>query len=423
MEGAGPRRGTGRPRSLDRAGQDRQRRARRLGSRCDARTGARRSADPLFGPDLHAGPVRRSRAVARLLHRQPDARDVHDGDVDRHVHPRLRHGLHERRVDRGLRRSRGPHGRRRPLPPAGAVLPLLLVHVAVLLLDAGPGAGRQYLPGVHLLGAGRHLQLPAHRFLCRTPFGEHGRQQGVHHEPRRRLRLFDRPDDPVDVVRHVPVSRNTTSAARRGPGLFEMLRDSEGRTRRRRRPTTSCDCTTRRVSTRTIPYMLLVAAGLGRVCRLRRQERPVPAADLASRRDGGADARFGPRALCHDGRRRRVSGRAVLSDVHARGAADDRLRRLHHAVCGGDDCGRGDRHQAGARLFDDQPARLHDAGHRRGGLGSGTVPSGHARLLQVAHVPRLGQRDHGLPSRAGHVADGGPAARRCRSPRSRCWWA
>ncbi len=205
------------------------------------------------------------------------------------------------------------------------------------------------------------------------------------------------------------------------PGLFEMLRDPHGATRRR------CGRQHRATARPDRPAHAdpVHAAGGGRtgsLRRLRRQERPVPAANLASRRDGGSDARFGPRALRHDGRRRRVSGRAVLSDVHARGAADDRVRRLHHAVYRGDDCRRGDRHQAGARLFDDQPVGLHDARHRRGGLGCGVVPPDHARLLQVADVPGFGQRDHGLPSRAGHVADGGPRPRRCRSRRSRCWW-
>ena len=153
------------------------------------------------------------------------------------------------------------------------------------------------------------------------------------------------------------------------------------------------------------------AAGGGRIGNfrgLRRQKRAVPAADLASRRDGRSDARFGTRALRHDGRRRRLSGRTVLSDVHARGPVDDRLCRLHNAVHRGDDCRRRHGHQAGARLFDDQPARLHDAAASAWRLGGRGVPSGDARLLQVTHVPLFGERDHGLPSRAGHVADGGP---------------
>ena len=117
--------------------------------------GSRRRADALFGHVLHAGAVRRPRRLARLLHRQPDARDVHDGDADRHVHPCLRNRLHERRADRRLRRSPGAHSRRRAPAPSGPVLPVLRVHVALLLFDAGAGAGRQYFPGLHLLGAGR----------------------------------------------------------------------------------------------------------------------------------------------------------------------------------------------------------------------------------------------------------------------------
>ncbi len=152
------------------------------------------------------------------------------------------------------------------------------------------------------------------------------------------------------------------------PGLFEMLRDSHGAIAVNAADNTVQlhDPTGQHTQ---IPYMLLVAAGLGVFAGCVGKSAAVPAADLASRRDGGSDARFGPRPLRHDGRRRRVSGRAVLSDVHARGAVDDRVRRLHHAVYRGDDCRRGDRYQAGARLFDDQPVRLHDAGDRRGGLG------------------------------------------------------
>ena len=61
---------------------------------------------------------------------------------------------------------------------------------------------------------------------------------------------------------------------------------------------------------------------------------------------------------------------------------------------------RHDRHQEGARLFDGEPARLHDAGPGRRRLGGGAVPPAHARLLQGPAVPRLRQRHLWLPSRA-----------------------
>ena len=62
----------------------------------------------------------------------------------------------------------------------------------------------------------------------------------------------------------------------------------------------------------------------GHFLRLRGQERPVPAARLAARRHGRPHARQRVDPRRHDGRGRRVSGRAVLSGLHARGAAGDR---------------------------------------------------------------------------------------------------
>ena len=50
------------------------------------------------------------------------------------------------------------------------------------------------------------------------------------------------------------------------------------------------------------------------------------------------------------------------------------------------------------------------AGRRR--LGGGAVPPDHARVLQGAALPRLGQRHLRLPSRARHAQDGRPLRRR-----------
>ena len=86
---------------------------------------------------------------------------------------------------------------------------------------------------------------------------------------------------------------------------------------------------------------------------------------------------------------------------------------------GRDDRLRGERHQAGAGLFDRQPARLHDAGPGRRRLGGRPDAPDHARLLQepALHVLRLGdsRRAHQR-----HAEDGRPAATRCPSPPSRC---
>ena len=58
----------------------------------------------------------------------------------------------------------------------------------------------------------------------------------------------------------------------------------------------------------------------GDLRRVRGQERPVPAARLAPRRDGRPDAGLGVDPRGDDGRGGRVPGRAVLPGVHARSA-------------------------------------------------------------------------------------------------------
>ena len=69
---------------------------------------------------------------------------------------------------------------------------LLRVPQPLRRLHAGAGAGRQ-LPGdVRRLGRGRALLLPADRLLVQRQGQRRRRQEGVHHEPDRRLRLPDR---------------------------------------------------------------------------------------------------------------------------------------------------------------------------------------------------------------------------------------
>ena len=67
-----------------------------------------------------------------------------------------------------------------------------------------------------------------------------------------------------------------------------------------------------------------------------------------------------------------------------------------------------DRHQAGPRLLDAEPARLHVRGARRRRVHRGDLPPDHPRLLQGPAVPRLGLRDPRGPRGAGHAPDGRP---------------
>ena len=53
----------------------------------------------------------------------------------------------------------------------------------------------------------------------------------------------------------------------------------------------------------------------------------------------------------------------------------------------------------------------------------GSVPPDHARVLQVADVPGVRQRDRRLPSRAGNAPDGRPAEKDADHRGSRCWSA
>ena len=102
----------------------------------------------------------------------------------------------------------------------------------------------------------------------------------------------------------------------------------------------------------SMPYWLLVVAGLGMFLGLRRQVGPVPAASLAARRDGRADAGQRPDPRGHDGRRRRLPRRPVFSAVHAEVlltiAYTGGITLFVAATIAVVD----DRHQEGAGLFD-----------------------------------------------------------------------
>ena len=94
----------------------------------------------------------------------------------------------------------------------------------------------------------------------------------------------------------------------------------------------------------------------------------------------------------------------------APGALDDhRRRRRRHRVVRGHHRLRPERHQAGARVLDDLPARLHVPRRGLGRLRGRGVPHGHARLLQGAPLPRRRLGDPRPARRAGHEAHGQPA--------------
>ena len=86
--------------------------------------------------------------------------------------------------------------------------------------------------------------------------------------------------------------------------------------------------------------------------------------------------------------------------------AGHRHRRRADRVFRRDGGRRADRHQEGARLFDDLAARLHVRGAGRGRVRRGHLPPLYARLLQGLPVPCGGQRDPRALGRAGRPQDG-----------------
>ena len=86
-------------------------------------------------------------------------------------------------------RPAGPHLLDRVHGPRPRVLALLRVPQPVHVLDA-PARPRGQLAGrVRRLGAGRAVQLPAHRVLVPQELGRPRREEGVPRQPRRRRRL------------------------------------------------------------------------------------------------------------------------------------------------------------------------------------------------------------------------------------------
>ena len=191
-------------------------------------------------------------------------------------------------------------------------------------------------------------------------------------------------------------------------GIMAIFVNTE-RGRRRRRSTSASRSTTLLEAGRRQPD----PAVRGRPARVRRgdgQERPVPAARLAARRDGGPDPGVRPHPRGDDGQRRRVPrgpGQPALRQRPGR----DGHRRGHRHLHGhprGEHRDDPDRHQAGPRLLDAEPARLHVRGARRRGVHRGHLPPHDPRLLQGPAVPRLRLGHPRRPRGAGHAQHGRP---------------
>ncbi len=87
-----------------------------------------------------------------------------------------------------------------------AFLPLFVFSMLMLVL-ADNLAG-----DVLRLGSGWPVFLPADRFLLQTPFGQPGREEGVHRQPDRRLRIRDRHHADLLEARYGHLRRDLLSA-------------------------------------------------------------------------------------------------------------------------------------------------------------------------------------------------------------------
>ena len=159
----------------------------------------------LRGPPVQLDPGRRLRGRRRLRRRRADRLPAHRGDHDRPARPRLLDRLHE---------------------PRPGLLALLRLPQPVHVQHAAARPGQQ-LPGrVRGLGAGRPVQLPAHRVLVPQALGGAGRQEGVHRQPRRRRRLRARDHA------HLRQPRARSTSARSSTRIGDARPDDRSRSSR-----------------------------------------------------------------------------------------------------------------------------------------------------------------------------------------------
>ena len=182
--------------------------------------------------------------------------------------PPLLGGLHARRA--------GPR-----------LLPLLLLPEPLHVRHADPGPRLQPAGALRRLGGRRAVLLPADRLLLREGLVRVGRQEGLHRQPHRRLRL-----PAGDLLRLLHASGPSSST-----GLCRGHGD--------RPPPTSS-----RAAATIIGLLLFVGA--------MRQVGPDSALRLAARRHGRPDPGLGPDPRRHHGHGRRLHGRPLQLLLPAR---------------------------------------------------------------------------------------------------------
>ena len=154
--------------------------------------------------------------------------------------------------------------------------------------DADPDPREQLSRDVHRMGRRRALLVPAHRLLLRDRLRARRRQESVHRQPHRRLRLSRRDVPDVRVLRQRRLRAGVDDGGKGKPRAVAAHVD-------------------------------LPAAVPRRV----RQVRADSSLHLVARRDGGSDAGLRPHPRRDDGHGRRVHGRALECALSTGAERDD----------------------------------------------------------------------------------------------------
>ena len=264
--------------------------------------------------------------------------------------------------------------------------PVLFLHEPVPVLDDRAGPGGQLPLQLPRLGRRGLLLLRAGRLLVRARQRGGGGQEGLRHQPHRRLRVHDRP---VPDVRALPLVQLLDGA---GPALL-----------RARQPCPAAS-----------------PPAWGSCCSSGRSaSRPRSRCTCGSRRHGGPHSGVGPHPRRHHGHRRRLPDGPQRADLPLQlvqpsgwSPSSASATALFAATIA---CAQDDIKRVLAYSTISQLGYMFLA-EGSGGYAAGIYPHGHARLLQGVAVPRGRRGDPRPPRRAGHEAHGRAAALPAASP-------